>query len=349
MRSLWLALAASSAFSTFAVLLGCSQMPVSPAVDTPPASHVASATAQHVYAFVPNKLLVATYAEGSSPLARPISVLTGAKTRLSTGNGMAVDSDGTSYVIVYDAASSGSPLDFLAFAPNAHGNTAPERVAVLKGSLLAGYAVGLALDGHGNFWMTSIGRLMRYPTSASGTAKPNASISLQLQTPDGLMPAHAGNVATDSAGDVYCACTVVYHGNQAIGVSEYAADARGKFTLVRSFYDFNLPEVPPSSIAIDPSGTMYLASSLPNTGIFAYRAGTQTGNVHYWRRFVSGSDTAIYSLATDATGRVYAASGSHIIVYGAHANGHVRPLRTINDPRHLDYASGEYGTLLSVR
>jgi sugar lactone lactonase YvrE len=333
--------------AALAVLQDCSQIPVSPNV-TSPASYRANAIGQSVYAFAPDKPLMAVYAGDVPHVTKPIAVLKGVKTQLSTGNGMAVDTDGTTYFVVYEGASSGSPLEFLAFAPNAHGNVAPERVAVLKGPVLAGYSIGLALDGQGNFWISDIGKVLRYPTSASGNVKPNASIALKLQTPAGLMPAHASNVAVDSAGRVYCSCTVVYQGAQAIGISEYALDARGRFTLVRSFYDFNLPEVPPDSIAVDRSGTIYLASSLPNTGVFAYRAGKKSGNVPYSRRFVTGSGTMISSLTTDATGKVYVASASRIMVFGPHANGHVRPIRSIDDSRHLNYTTSDYGTLLNV-
>ena len=291
---------------------------------------------------------MAVYADGGIPLHSPLSVLEGNETQLAAGNGMAVDRDGTIYFVVYDSVSSGSPLKLLAFSPASQGNVPPERVAVLKGPVLAGYAVGMALDGFGNFWISAIGKVLRYPTSASGNVKPNASIALQLQTPDGLMPANASNVATDAAGNVYCSCTVVYHGSQASGVSEYSLGVRGKSKLVRSFYDLNLPEVPPSSIAVAPSGTIYLASTLPNTGIFAYDTGSTSGSLHYSRRFVSGSGTAIFSVTTDAAGRVYAASGSRVMVFSAHAKGHVRPVRVFKDPRDLDYAYGDYGTLLSV-
>jgi hypothetical protein len=260
---------------------------------------------------------------------------------------MAVDSDGTLYVVVYDSVSSTSPLKLLVFAPGARGNAMPERTAVLNGGLLAGYASGLALDGHGNFWISDIGKLLRFSTSARGEANPNASITLQLDTPDGFMPANSSNVAVDSTGNVYCSCTVVFQGAQAIGISEYSL-RRKKAKLVRSFYDFHLPEVPPSSIAVDPTGVMYLASSLPNTGVFAYDATTKSGNVTYNRRFTSGSGTIVSSLTTDTSGNVYIATDSRVMVFGPNANGHVRPLRSIVDKKHLHYGTGDYGSLLSV-
>lgn len=291
----------------------CAPLTASPNVALPVGVR-SSTTSESLYAFVPRKPLMAVYADGATPLRGPLSVLEGNETQLADGNGMAVDGDGTIYFVVYDSASSGSPIELLAFAPGSQGNVAPERVAVLKGPVLAGYAVGMALDGSGNFWISAIGKLLRYPTSASGNVKPSVSIALRLQTPDGLMPANASNVATDSAGNVYCSCHVAYRGAWASGVSEYSPEARGKFKLVRSFYDLTLPEVPPSSIAVAPLGTIYLASSLPNTGVFAYDPGTESGSVLYSRRFVTGSGTMIFSLTTDAAGRVYAASGSRVMV-----------------------------------
>ncbi|HEY6326781.1 MAG TPA: hypothetical protein VIW73_09765 [Candidatus Cybelea sp.] len=311
------------------------------------ALRASSASRPTVYAFSPFKAVVAAYPAGARGRTRPSSLLEGSATRLSVGNGMAIGSDGTIYVIVYEAGSSHSPVRLLVFPPNAHGDTPPERTAVLGGHLLSGYAPGLALDGRGNFWVAAIGKLLRYPTSAQGRVRPNASIAVQLDTPDGYMPAHAGNVALDAAGNIYCSCALVYQGAQAIGVSEYAL-AKGKATLVRSFYDFTLPEVHPSSIAIDAGGTIYLASSLPNTGVFAYGPKTGSGLVTPTRRFYWGSGVSIRTIATDASGDVYAGANARIAVLGPKANGHVRPLRTIVDPRDLDYVSGTYGTLLNV-
>jgi sugar lactone lactonase YvrE len=330
------------------IATACSSTAVSPSVVRPAASYNSNATGSTLYAFSPEKPLVAAYANGGSRDVRPISVLGGSKTQLSTGNGMAVDSDGTLYVVVYDSTSSTSPLKLLVFAPGSRGNALPERTAVLNGGLLAGYAAGLALDGHGNFWISDIGKLLRFSTSAKGAANPNASITLQLDTPDGLMDANSSNVAVDSTGNVYCSCTVVFQGMQAIGISEYSLRRGKRAKLVRSFYDFNLPEVPPSSIAVDPSGVMYLASSLPNSGVFAYDATTRSGHVIYNRRFTAGSGTIISSLTTDALGNVYVAAGARVMVFGPNANGHVRPMRSIVDKKHLDYSTSDYGSLLSV-
>jgi sugar lactone lactonase YvrE len=289
------------------------------------------------------KPLVAAYTEDG----RLISVLAGPKTQLSTGNGMAVDRDGTMYVVVYDSTLSSGPLRLLVFPPQATGDSAPERTALLRGPVLPGHANGLALDGHGNFWVAAIGKLLRYPTSARGSVRPNASIALKLDTPDGDMPANASNVALDAAGNVYCSCTVVYQGNQAIGVSEYTLGS-GKATLVRSFYDLSLPEMPPTSIAIDGSGTIYLASSSPHSGIFAYDATTGSGSVHAARRFVSVSTKSVTTIAADASGKVYAGSESRIVIFGPNADGRLRHLPKIVDAAHLEYVNGTYGTLLDA-
>ena len=329
-------------------LSACSSFAAPPLADEHAGGGASSAASPLIYAFSPDKSLVASYSAGDRGRTRPISLLEGAQTQLSAGNGMAIDSDGSLYVVVYNATSSSGPLKLLVFAPNAHGDRAPERTAILRGPVLVGHAVGLALDGHGNFWVAAIGKLLRYPTSAKGRVRPNESISLQLDTPDGYMPANSSNVALDASGNIYCSCTVVFHGNQAIGVSEYAPGSRGNATPIRSFYDFALPEVPPGSIAIDGSGTIYLASSLPNTGVFAYASNTGSGSVTYTRRFAWGSGTTISTIATDPTGNVYAGAKSGIAVFGPNANGHVRPLRTMVDARHLAYGTGTYGTLLNV-
>ncbi len=329
---------------------GCASIGSAPNPTTNAASRAGNVTSQKgpiVYAFSPEQPLVASYLAGDRNDSKPIGVIEGSKTQLATGNGMAVDAGGTIYVVVSGGPAQSS-MNLLAFAPNARGNVAPERTAQLVAQLLAGYAVGLALDGHGNFWLSAIRQLLRFPASANGVARPNSSIAVQIATPYGLMSAHSSNVAVDSKGRVYCACAVVYHGLQAIGVSEYALTGSGA-KLVRSFYDPTLPEVPPSSIAVDAGGTIYLASGLPNAGVFAYAPGTKSGQVLYSRHFVGRPDTMIASLTTDAAGNVYVAAGSSILIYGPHANGRARPIASIIDPRHLHYGAGDYGTLLNVR
>lgn len=302
-----------------------------------------------VSAFSPEKLLVASYTTAYSSPIRPFAVLKGNKTELSAGNGVAMGSDGTLYVVTQAIDSHGAFTQLLVFAPGAHGNVAPIRTARLLGKLIPGYAIGLALDGHGNFWLSAIGKLLRYPTNANGVSRPNASIAVHLLTPDGLMPANSSNVALDSVGNIYAACAVVFQGAQASGISEYQLEPKMKAKLVRSFYDLNLPEVPAGSITIDRAGTMYLASSLPNTGVFAYDASTKSGNAHYTRRFTGPFGMMVISLTTDAVGNVYVADGSRIMVFGPMSNGHIRPIRSIHDPRHLKYTTNDYGTLLSVR
>jgi sugar lactone lactonase YvrE len=331
-----------------ATTAGCSTFGISPTAGTSAAGRTARITTTDIYAFAPDRALVALYALDEKRDRAPIALLKGKSTQLSLGNGMAVDTDGTLYALVYDSTSSTAPIKLLAFAPNAHGNAKPERTAILKGPILAGYATGLALDGHGNFWIAAIGKLLRYPTSATGTVSPNASIKVQLDTSTGVLAANSSNVTVDSAGNIYCVAVVVQQSQHATGVSEYSFKSRHHAKLVRSFYDPELPEVPPGSIAVDPSGTIYLASSLPNTGVFAYAPSTQSGLVYYSRRFTSGNGTSVASLATDATGKVYVAAGSRILEFGANANGRVRPLRTVVDPAHLNYTTNDYGTLLNV-
>jgi hypothetical protein len=338
-----------TALSVISLLVGCTAESIPTRAVEPMLPVRSYITNPIVSAFSPEKALIASYAIGGSNDEKPIAVLKGSQTQLSTGNGMAVDGDGTLYVVTQATDSHGAFTQLLVFAPGAHGNTAPIRTARLLGRLIPGYAVGLALDGHGNFWLSAIGRLLRYPTNATGAAKPNASIAVHLVTPDGLMPANSSNVALDSAGNIYAACAVVFQGAQASGISEYELEPTGKAKLIRSFYDLNLPEVPAGSIAIDGAGTIYLASSLPNTGVFAYVASTKSGNAHYTRRFTGPFGMMVISLTTDVRGNVYvAADSSRIMVFGPTANGHVRAIHSIHDPRHLKYTTNDYGTLLNI-
>ncbi len=314
------------------------------------ASTSRDASAVILYAYSPAAPLLAAYgAQGSGP-TKPQSLLEGPHTDLVAGNGIAVDADGTVYVVSPIDGRSTSHLQLLVFAAGAHGDAPPIRTAILDAPLVPGYAVGLALDGHRNFWITggNLG-LFRFPTTATGIARPNATIHPTLDTPIGFKPANPENVVIGPDGTLYCACSALFQGQSTRGVTAYRVGSSGESTVLRSFFDPNLPEVPPSQMAIDASGTLYLASVLNETGIYAFDSKTKTGEVLNPPR-IRGSRAISYvsSLATDAEGNLYVAVGSRIAVFGPHARGTDPPLRWISDAHHLDYSESAYGTLLAL-
>jgi sugar lactone lactonase YvrE len=306
--------------------------------------------AMTLYAYSPAAPLLAAYGAKASGPTKPQSLLEGPHTHLIAGNGIAVDVDGTVYVVSPIDARSASRLQLLVFAVGAHGDAPPIRTAILDAPLLPGYAVGLALDGHGNFWITGGNSgLFRFPTSATGITPPNATIHPTLDTPIGFKPANPENVVVGPEGTLYCACSALFQGQSTRGVTAYRVLRSGESTVLRSFFDPNLPEVAPSQMAIDASGTLYMASVLNETGIYAFDSKTKTGEVLNPPR-IHGSRAINYvsSLVTDAERNLYVAVGSRIAVFGPHAHGTDPPLRWISDTHHLHYSENNYGTLLAL-
>lgn len=304
-----------------------------------------------MYAYVPGaKTLVATYLASASGASAPQSVIAGSQTQLQAGDGgIALAADGEIYVL------DGTPGQLLVFAAGAAGDVAPIRTETFSKQHLS----SIALDANGNFWTVNncygrvppgCGNLLRYSLSGSGPVRPNLKLLPELDTPIGVLPAIATAVATDANGDLYCVCVVLYHGAQAIGITQYRVSAAGKAKRVRSFYDLTLPQIPPQMLHIDATGTMYAASTF-QPGIYAYPADQPSGMVTS-RRVIFGAKTGlrtIAALATDASDALYVAQPKRVAVFAANADGNVEPVRSIVDLARLRYPNAPFGTYLAIR
>jgi hypothetical protein len=307
--------------------------------------------------FSPLTPLVATYAADVRGSVSPSSVLSGSRTQLTDGHGLAVGDDGTTYVL------SGSPAAVLVYAPGAKRNDAPEKVVQLSPPLLGDYAVGLALDGQGNIWTADrAGRhLLRFPIK-DGVSRPNLSITPELKGPKGWVPASAEDVALDARGYVYCLCNILIDGTPLTGFSVYRPGGSSRKAIVRSFYSSSgTASIPESVLTVDPFGTIYGASGKNTTGssgnpIFAYSTKARWGSVNP-SRFLRPKRLAIdtiSALATDADGHLFVgfqsaapASTSQIAVFPA-AHGNDTPLYVLRDKR-LIFGPGVYGGLIVVK
>jgi hypothetical protein len=211
----------------------------------------------------------------------------------------------------------------------------------------------VAIDGKGNFWTadTTTGAIERFPIATTGSIRPSLTIEPQMETSAGLKKAAATSVTFDvSSGEVYCTCVVLYEGAGESGVSQYAIAASGAAKLVRSFYDPTLPEYPPQVIHVDDAATIYVASPLYKSGMFAYPASTRSGEAR--GRYIGGPATKLDSIAaltTDAADRVYAATPGGVAVFGATAQGNVKPERVIEDGSRLHWSKDVYGDYLVVK
>jgi hypothetical protein len=306
-----------------------------------------AATGETLFAYsIGTTPLLAEYALPASGPTDPAAVINGSNTRLRGGTanrgGVAVDADGTIYVL------SEPPARLLVFKAGAHGNVKPVRVAVLpKRSAAFGYS-GIALDGQGNFWTADItgGEMVRFSLSARGPVQPSFAIEPKMLTPIGALTARPNSVATDALGDVYCACGLVHHGAQALGISEYRITGNGA-KLIRSFFDFALPERPPSMLHVDAAtGTMYLNND--QNVIYAYPKNQPSGQAKQ-RRIIYGPELVNFeALTTDGAGRIYVATPRNIIVFRRDATGRAKPLSSMSDRQHLQFAAFESGDFLAI-
>ena len=333
------------AFAAASLLSACSAVVTSPAMQVRSDSEPAASSA--LVAFSPaDPPLVATYNLPAHGSAKPEALLKGAHTTLSYGNGMAVGSDGTLYVV------NGSPLRLDVFAPGATGDQGPERSVRLPSTLLPGDAVGLALDGKGNFWIAdeASNALRRFSLSAVGEVKPNLSIVVSMATPAGLLKAEPKAVAVDAQGHVYCACFILLHGATASGATEYMIPEHGKPSIVRAFYNLQIPASGVREMAIDGNGTIYeAAQGEVSATVYIFNASNAGGQVQVSRRLTNACLTNVSSLAVDAQHNLYVALPAGIAVFGPRANGGSAPERWIRDPADLHYGGDQYGTLLGVR
>lgn len=310
--------------ATMGTLYGCSGG-ASTAIPPPPSPQPPAQA--YLYAYVPGAPAIVRYPLHDGAAASPQSFLGGKRTGLTTGHGgIATDATGRTYVLegLTDAR-------FLVFGSDAKGNIRPIHSATLGNLSVSGFA----LDGDGNFWTadTIDGTLLRYALSSSGTAQPNMTITPQLSTPLGMMRAYPTTVALDDNGDVYCICVVLYRGASAQGVTQYHL-AGAAPQIVRSFYDFRLPELPTSMLHIGKSGELYLASSLFETGVFVYAPSTPSGEVH-GKRWIGGPATEIPNVAsidTDDRGRLYVATAKGVAIFAPGARGDVAPVAMLPEP-----------------
>lgn len=307
-----------------------------------------SAAATWLYAFSwAGHPFVASYALPANGTVNPSTVIKGWKTGLrkltgSYSGGIAVDGT-TLYVL--DRVHS----ELLSFPLDAHGNVSPLRVAKLPSG---GYYNGFALDGHGNFWTAEWNSLtmQRFALNGRGSLKPSIAFQPVLNTPVGMKRAAVATVAMRGS-DLYCLCVFLYQGRGFAGVSEYDLDSAGRHRLVKSFFDPGLPELTPNMMTVDPqSGVVYAASIGLYSGIFSWPSYQKSGiaRTHNWVGGPATNAQYVDSLTTDAKGRLYVATPTGILVFPAKANGDIKPTNTIVDPKHLQYAEGDFGNYITI-
>ncbi|HMF28498.1 MAG TPA: hypothetical protein VKE42_06985 [Candidatus Cybelea sp.] len=249
----------------------------------------------------------------------PTIMIAGRKTRLHDPLGLALDpNSGTIY-----AANDGGH-DVLIFHAGANGDVAPK---VLGGSNAPIQSTeGIAIDGVGRIYVSDyIGNAIYvFASGATGNAVPIrviAGAKTQFDRPTGM--------AFDTSGNLYVANS--YAGTAPI--LEFAAGANGNVAPIATISGSNTGITRAFNVCIDAKGRIVVPTP---SSIEVFAAGAN-GNVAPVQ-VISGAATKLdytSSVGTDAKANIYATtfnyytSQSSVLVFGAHANGNVAPMRML--------------------
>jgi hypothetical protein len=279
--------------------------------------------------------------------ATPVDRVVGKKTKLimdfGTHFGITVDSEHQLYTFVCANVGCGLPAVNI-YAAGANGDAAP--IATITGSntgLVNGPDGFVAVDNDGDIYVASSAGCLScasavtvYPAGSNGNVTPTQTIS---GSNTGLM--EPTGIAVDSSHNIYVSIHDPAGGsNDSIAV--YAAGANGNAAPIQHISGTNTRLELVSGIALDSADDIYVANyASPNVAVFAAGA---TGNVEPIR-MIFGTRTKLDEpddIAVDAGGNVYVSNflpdkmSSYITVYGAGANGNVKPSQRISGgPTHL--------------
>jgi hypothetical protein len=168
-------------------------------------------------------------------------------------------------------------------------------------------------------------QILVYPAGAHGDPSPTRAFG---GSTSGLSPY---GIAIGTTGTIYVTSTNYDTENR---VLVYAPGARGSDAPIATIAGNNTGLHYPIGIAVDRSGTIYVANDGGGGSVTIYAAGAN-GNVAPTAT-IAGSNTSLagtYGLAVDAWRNIYVATGligSEINVYGPGASGNVAPTATIS-------------------
>lgn len=331
-----------------------------------PATRAATASpAPIIYAYSPDGAgLVAGYPSDASGTVKPLTILSGRRTRFEGGAGnlfggaIEFGTDGTLYVF------DGTRAMLLIFPSRkggvAAGNVPPQRVETLPQNSNAQFQIpqyaGFAFDGKGHFWTVdrSKAQLAEFPLDAQGSVKPIATPYPKFDTPQGVQIGRAQTVTGDGHGGVFVSCQAKDLALQLYGITRYQVTRAGALRFKSSFYGIPGPEdsqVPAQVLHVDPvTQTIYVGLYKPAL-VLAYPVSTPTGKTPQ-PRYIGGIstmlDATVASLTTDSKGVLYVAIGSSVVEFGPHAHGNAVPLRVLSDPVNLQYLGSAFGNMLTV-
>jgi sugar lactone lactonase YvrE len=278
--------------------------------------------------FVANGGSVTEYAQGANGDTSPVATINGPDTKLSSPNGVALDSAGNVFAASFVTLTDSRITEY---ANGASADSKP--VATIEGSNTGlGNPSGEHFDSDGNLWVANpqagATSVTEYPKGANGNVTPKTTIvgsNTGLSGPNG--------VAVEADG------TVVVANSDATGggsITEYAKGMSGNVAPSATISGNNTGLSTPRQLTLDSSGNIFVVNETASPGgsVTEYAKGAN-GNVAPLLD-INGSNTALAGpegVGLDSSGNVYATnfgdSANSVTEYAAGATGNVKPIATI--------------------
>jgi hypothetical protein len=271
---------------------------------------------------------IALYPPDLSASTQPLVLLDGSW-QTNACEALSFDSGGDLYALCYQAGPSEPPDQVVVFAADAQGSDAPKRVITGPSTTLGGYATNLAVGATGKIYVVQdaycevencAGMVSVFAPGADGNSAPVQVI----QGPHtGLN--YSAAIAVDAAG-------LIYVGNAEGGpILVFSADATGDIQPIRRIG--RASDIGDAiDIALDASGTIYVADATIAKGVLVYGPAAADGAPP--DRVIAGPMTGLsepMAVAVDSTGRVLV-SERHglqqpgtVSIFANDADGNVAP------------------------
>src|SRR5215469_7436355 len=221
---------------------------------------------------------ISVFAPTATGNTRPLAVIGGPHTRLSSPMGIAIGPDGTIYV-ADGALRSGGAVTVYPPLGNGVGTLDEAPVAEIAGSkTLLDLPNGIALDSHGNIYVPcevgdpfvspkkfDVGRIVVYAAGSSGNAKPMTTISgdrthlafpisIALDPSDNIYVLNEYTAQAQSRQEHFATSVTVFQAASAGNTAPGAIISGGNTSLI------------PGGIAVDSSGNIYAAGCANTNG-----------------------------------------------------------------------------------
>jgi DNA-binding beta-propeller fold protein YncE len=266
------------------------------------------------------------YASGDEA---PAALLGGQKAAFDYPQGVALSHEGYAYVAGSNPNSSSAPYEIEEFAPPLTGDKAPVATIVGDKTQLEGTALAITEQGTlyvANEYVSGSGYISIFAPGATGNVEPYGTIygsKTELAQPVAVALGATGKIYVANLGDTSSPTVTVY-----------ATNAKGN---VAPLERFAAPQNP-TAIAVDKSGTVYVASSYAG-GVYVYAAGATSPKAEIGGSLLGTKyQLEPFALAVDENGNLYvsndaptaySSAASQVLVYAPGAGNSTKPVAVI--------------------